>query len=282
MKLEQDTIEKSNQAEELLRRLDKVRKFQSKYNTIPAQVAYKIAEKMHTLSGFIDSVDTPKNEDEVVRAELKRRMKGEADLLEHHLSGRLYDFDSVIDLYGIPREDIESLPSWLRQNKDGALDSIERLFHSRDIDGYELPLAMDIPAIRRQAEEVAGSHIEKYHAAVGKFLEDHTNVAGFLRDIKTAPSTNSRSYFNNLSKIEKGVDVLIASDMIRKTLIENKCKVSILISGDSDFIPCMQIIKNAGYEVIVCSPRQGFSNELRQGNFRYLIIKKEDMNKCLI
>ena len=82
-------------------------------------------------------------------------------------------------------------------------------------------------------------------------------------------------------KIEKGIDVMIASEMIRKTLVEKKCGVCILISGDADFIPAMQIIKDAGYEVIVCSPRYGFSNELRQGKFRYLILKKEDLEKCL-
>lgn len=82
-------------------------------------------------------------------------------------------------------------------------------------------------------------------------------------------------------KLEKGIDVMIAVDMIRKTLIEKECKVCILISGDSDFIPAMQIIKSSGYEVIVCSPKTGFSNELRQGKFRYLVLKKEDLDSCL-
>jgi len=94
--------------------------------------------------------------------------------------------------------------------------------------------------------------------------------------------TRKLKYIKKLKiKIEKGVDVLIASDMIRKTLVEKECKVCILISGDADFIPSMQIIKDAGYEAIVCSPKLGFSNELRQGKFRYLILKKEDLDKCL-
>lgn len=82
-------------------------------------------------------------------------------------------------------------------------------------------------------------------------------------------------------KIEKGIDVMIASEMIRKTLVERKCEVCILISGDADFIPAIQIIKDAGYEVIICCPRYGFSNELRQGKFRYIVLKKEDLEKCL-
>jgi len=82
-------------------------------------------------------------------------------------------------------------------------------------------------------------------------------------------------------KIEKGIDVMIASEMIGKTLVEKKCRVCILISGDADFIPAMQIIKEAGYEVIVCSPKIGFSNELRQGSFRYLILNKEDLSRVM-
>ena len=82
-------------------------------------------------------------------------------------------------------------------------------------------------------------------------------------------------------KFEKGIDVMIASDMIRETLVEKDCDVCILISGDADFIPSMQIIKEAGYEVIVCCPAYGFSNELRQGKFRYLVLKREDLENCL-
>jgi uncharacterized LabA/DUF88 family protein len=82
-------------------------------------------------------------------------------------------------------------------------------------------------------------------------------------------------------KIEKGIDVMIASDMIRETLIKKECDVCILISGDADFIPSMEIIKESGYEVIVSCPKIGFSNELRQGHFRYLVLKKEDLLKCL-
>ena len=82
-------------------------------------------------------------------------------------------------------------------------------------------------------------------------------------------------------KIEKGIDVMIASDMIRETLVEKHCETCILISGDADFVPVMEILKEEGYEVIVACPLVGFSNELRQGKFRYLIFKKEDLEKCL-
>jgi len=48
-----------------------------------------------------------------------------------------------------------------------------------------------------------------------------------------------------VSKKEKGIDVKIAVDMIRKCLIENECDICLLISGDADFIPAIQTIKDA-------------------------------------
>ncbi|MBT4417978.1 NYN domain-containing protein [archaeon] len=110
----------------------------------------------------------------------------------------------------------------------------------------------------------------------------HIGFLDKLKKDKITVKTRKLRYIKKLKiKIEKGVDVLIAPDMINKSLIEKECKVCVLISGDADFIPSMQIIKNAGHEVITCSPKYGFSNELRQGKFRYFILKKEDLDKCL-
>ncbi|MFA6022716.1 MAG: NYN domain-containing protein [Candidatus Pacearchaeota archaeon] len=80
--------------------------------------------------------------------------------------------------------------------------------------------------------------------------------------------------------VEKGVDVLISADMIKESLVENNCEVCILISGDADFIPVMEIIKEAKKEAITCCVIKGYGRELLQGKFRYLILKKEDLINC--
>jgi len=128
----------------------------------------------------------------------------------------------------------------------------------------------------------------RYYNAVPDISDSkelYYNHLAFLDKLKKdniTVRTRKLKYIKSLkTKIEKGVDVLIASDMIRKTLVERECDVCILISGDADFIPVMEIIKNAKYEVIICCPKLGFSNELRQGEFRYLVLKKEDFEKCL-
>lgn len=80
--------------------------------------------------------------------------------------------------------------------------------------------------------------------------------------------------------VEKGVDVMIAADMINKTLIEEVCDCCVLVSGDSDFVPVMRLIKAAGKEVLTVSVLRGYARELLQGEFRFWILKKGDVEGC--
>ena len=81
-------------------------------------------------------------------------------------------------------------------------------------------------------------------------------------------------------RIEKGIDVMICADLISKSLVEKKCDCCVLISGDSDFVPVMQLIKKAGKEVLTTSVIKGYARELLQGEFRFWILKKSDLEKC--
>jgi len=78
-------------------------------------------------------------------------------------------------------------------------------------------------------------------------------------------------------KHEKGIDVLIAVDMINLCLMEKVCEVCVLVSGDADFLPAMDVIKNSNKEVIVCSSYRGFSKKFREGKFRYFILRDEEL-----
>jgi len=82
------------------------------------------------------------------------------------------------------------------------------------------------------------------------------------------------SVFLDLSDIkrkEKGIDVWIAVDMIKKSIIDKECNVCILISGDADFVPSLDIIKNKSIEVLTASVPFGYSSELR---------RKETLQRC--
>ena len=78
---------------------------------------------------------------------------------------------------------------------------------------------------------------------------------------------------------EKGIDVWVAIDMVKEAL-QNKLDYCILISGDADFVPALDLVKSIGKEVLSAFVPKGYSNELRQ-KFPYFIIKREDLSKCL-
>ena len=118
--------------ENLFKRLERTEKFSRKYNVQPIQEIGKIAKESELLASSIPDIQKPKNQEELIQAELKRRLKGESSSLTHMLSGKPYDFDSVISLYAIPRSDIEGLKPWLEANKSKTLESIERLFYARN------------------------------------------------------------------------------------------------------------------------------------------------------
>ena len=78
---------------------------------------------------------------------------------------------------------------------------------------------------------------------------------------------------------EKGIDVWIAIDMVKES-INNKIDCAVLISGDADFVPAFNLIKDIGKEILSCFVSKGYSNEIRQ-KFPYLILDRERLNKCL-
>ena len=83
----------------------------------------------------------------------------------------------------------------------------------------------------------------------------------------------------DIKRKEKGIDVWIAVDMLNLAVIENKCDVCVLISGDADFVPALEIIKNHKKEILTAMTSLGYSRELIE-KFPYFIIKNETLLKC--
>lgn len=84
----------------------------------------------------------------------------------------------------------------------------------------------------------------------------------------------------DIQKKEKGIDVWLAIDMIRYCVIEDSCDTCVLISGDADFVPALNLIKEKGNNVLVSSVPSGFSKELRD-KFEYFILKRGTLDKCM-
>ncbi len=186
-------------SEELLRKLDRIGKFGNKYGVMPYQEANRVIVAMRDLAGTLPAIEAPENDGQLLQAELKRRLDGEAFNLEQSISPGNDDFDTTLSIYNIPRSDICGLKGWLVENREKTLEAIERLFDTKDVQNYELGIPVDIPAVRRQAEEFAAVHIQKYHKRLGRLLQEITAVGEFLRDIDAVPTTEARSYFNQLT-----------------------------------------------------------------------------------
>jgi uncharacterized LabA/DUF88 family protein len=83
---------------------------------------------------------------------------------------------------------------------------------------------------------------------------------------------------SDYSKKEKGIDVWIAIDMVKES-INDGVDCAVLISGDSDFVPALDLVKGVGKSSLVCFVPRGFSNELRQ-KFDFLVLSKNKLNEC--
>jgi len=90
------------------------------------------------------------------------------------------------------------------------------------------------------------------------------------------------SSFLDLSDIkrkEKGIDVWIAIDMVKKSIIDNECDVCLLISGDADFVPALELIKGSKKEVLSSFVPWGYSSELRN-KFNYFLLFPSILRQC--
>ena len=82
----------------------------------------------------------------------------------------------------------------------------------------------------------------------------------------------------DIRKKEKGIDVAIVVGMINKSIITKECNVCILVSGDADFVPALELLKKNNIEVLTSSVALGYSSELRK-KFPYLVLTDKILSK---
>jgi len=84
----------------------------------------------------------------------------------------------------------------------------------------------------------------------------------------------------DIKRKEKGIDMWIGVDMLNLSVIKNKCDVCVLISGDADFVPALNILKENNIEILTAMTSRGYSRELIK-DFPFFIIKNETLLRCL-
>ena len=81
---------------------------------------------------------------------------------------------------------------------------------------------------------------------------------GLCNKCKPLVETNCADCIGNIKMREKGIDVQIAVDMVEYS-IKNKCDAIVLVSGDSDFIPALKLVKNNDTATYSAFLRIGYS-----------------------
>jgi uncharacterized LabA/DUF88 family protein len=110
----------------------------------------------------------------------------------------------------------------------------------------------------------------------------------FLRAMEATPyitvKTRPLHYFEaapQSRKGEKGIDILIASDMLSQAY-NNGYDTAILVSGDGDFTPLLDEVKKLGKEVENAFPRSGRSEALINSSDVYIELDQNFFGDCFI
>jgi len=84
---------------------------------------------------------------------------------------------------------------------------------------------------------------------------------------------------NKFYYVIKGDDIRIAVDMV-KGAYENTFDVAILVSGDGDFVPAVNVVQEKGKSVENAYFRQSLSWHLKQNCDKSIELRKELLDKC--
>ena len=106
------------------------------------------------------------------------------------------------------------------------------------------------------------------------------NSMDLCNNCKPIVEQNILDTIGNVKKKEKGVDIMLAVDLV-ESAIKNEANAFIVLSGDADFIPAMKLVKNNKKEIFSSSLAKGYSRELRK-SFRFFVLGKNMiMENCL-
>jgi uncharacterized LabA/DUF88 family protein len=127
-----------------------------------------------------------------------------------------------------------------------------------------------------------------YNAKVGQKEEPerYRDQHNFFAGITAVPYTElrlGRLVYNNwpgTPPYEKGVDILLATDMITHSF-KNNYDVAILVAGDNDYVGAIQAVKDNGKNLeVALFGKERTSMQLRKVTDRVITINSRLLNKC--
>ncbi|MBI3050966.1 NYN domain-containing protein [Candidatus Woesearchaeota archaeon] len=137
-----------------------------------------------------------------------------------------------------------------------------------------------LESLRKQGIEVKTRKLQRHSNQERiQIIDNEISLLGLCKACEPVVKSHWKDYIGSVSVKEKGIDIMIATAMIRHSMIAKDCNACILISGDADFIPCMEVIKSAGVWVATVCTAKGYSFQLRQSEnepaFPWFILDKD-------
>jgi uncharacterized LabA/DUF88 family protein len=106
------------------------------------------------------------------------------------------------------------------------------------------------------------------------------NKMNLCEKCKPAILTNLLSWVGTVIKKEKGIDVMMAVDII-SNVIDKKYDYVVVISGDADLVSAMKFAENKGGKILSAFVSSGYSDEIKS-NFKHFKVSRLDLLKnCL-
>ncbi len=187
-------VVKSN---EVFDRLNHFEKFVSNgvYRFFNSVVMDKVLPEVSSFKESLPRIDEPKNERELIVAELNRRLDGAILSLEQMVDSNYVEFDKILSLLAIPEQDVKDLEGWLSENKLRVESIVKQLYEDGTFE-YQLNIQSDVPKISKKMQEFADHVVKNYHKLLGPFIGKLTSGGEFLGDIDVTITLNGRSYYN--------------------------------------------------------------------------------------
>ncbi|MCX6798870.1 MAG: NYN domain-containing protein [Candidatus Diapherotrites archaeon] len=112
-------------------------------------------------------------------------------------------------------------------------------------------------------------------------IESAKKKAGFCNGC--LPKIESFLKLSGLRKIskEKGIDIMLVCDMI-KGAFQNKYETALLLSGDADYTPAVELAQLLGKETVNVHCYAGSAAELRNTSDLHLLITSDAKGSCLL
>jgi len=151
------------------------------------------------------------------------------------------------------------------------LDGKEKYFHHLKF----------LEQIRRQGIEVNTRKLQRLSMKEQlRISREEIEHLGLCDTCKPIVESHYKSYIGEITLKEKGVDMMIAIEMIRHGIMLKDCSRIILISGDADFIPCMDLLKMNNIAISSACTAKGYSYELRNKHKWLILDKQEIIREC--